>query len=86
MPCCSPVEVKTDSRCNPEQCCRLGQLIYPTAKAQAAATFASVLDIVAVIHSPAIAVLDADSRADSPDPYLKVPMRSLYTLTSTYRI
>jgi len=86
MPCCSPMEVKTDSSGDTDQCCQLGGLIYPTAKAQAAVSFASILDTVAVIQSPAIAVLDGETRASSPDPYLKIPIRSLYTLTSTYRI
>jgi hypothetical protein len=86
MSCCSSMEVKTDSRSNNDLCCHVGGLIYPTAKAQAAVSFASVLNTVAVIQSPAIAVLDGERREVSPDPYLKIPIRSLYTLTANYRI
>jgi len=83
---CLSMEVETGSGSNSDQCCQRGRLIFPTAKAQAAVSIARNSNAGAAIQSLAIAVPKLEILEDSPDPYLKIPIRSLYTLTANYRI
>ena len=70
------------------RCCELGALNHPNAKLQPSASATHVLNVVAALTLPSLALPQAASHSFSlyPEASLKVPSIPLYTLTATYRI
>jgi hypothetical protein len=87
---CHSQKAAPGSATNADQCCKRGQLVFPTSEAQPTTLLvASAAAGSIVLTHPGFSLPTGASvflRQTAYGPPLKVPPRPLYSLTSTYRI
>jgi hypothetical protein len=82
--CCPSTAVS--SGCTAESCCNQGRLNYPSVKVQPVTSFAAGLHIVMTIPAALLLVPSSAARPAFLERPLKIPLRALYLLTTTFRI